>query len=219
MDVHASEKEQVEALKKWWSENGSSLVTGLLLGLSVLLGYKAWQNYQERQALGASNLYAQMMAYAANDSAVKGPNEQVQALANQLISDHSGSTYAVLAALQLAKEAVRQGELEAAQAQLQWALEHADTAEIRHTARLRLIRVMIDRKLFDDADAQLAGVQDAGAYASQYSEIRGDLALARGRQAAAADAYREALDQLPESAPNRAVLTAKYENAGGGTAN
>lgn len=216
MDVHASEKEQVEALKQWWKDNGSSVVTGVLLGLSVLLGFKAWQSWQERQSMGASNLYAQMMIYAGNDSAADGPNEQVQALANQLISDHSGSVYATLAALQLAREAVRQGELSAAEAQLRWALEHAGSEEVRHTARLRLIRVLIGLKQFDDAEKQLAGVQDAGAYASRYSELKGDLAVARGQNAAAADAYRQALDQLPENASNQALLTAKYESVSGG---
>jgi predicted negative regulator of RcsB-dependent stress response len=58
MDIHASEKEQVEALKKWWKENGSSLITGLLLGAAILLGGKAWFSYRETQALSASNIYA-----------------------------------------------------------------------------------------------------------------------------------------------------------------
>jgi predicted negative regulator of RcsB-dependent stress response len=218
MDVHASEKEQVEALKKWWKDNGSSVVTGVLLGLSVLLGGKAWQSYQQRQVLNASNTYAQMLAFAGSPGGEQAMNEQVQTLANRLISDHSGSIYATLAAMLLARHAVEQGELPAAQAQLQWALEHAGSAELAHTARIRLVRVLIDQGLFDEADKQLAAVADAGAYASQYSELRGDLALARGQQAAAAEAYRQALDELPPGAPNSGLLTAKYENVGGGDA-
>lgn len=215
MDVHASEKEQVEALRKWWKENGSSVVTGVLLGLSVLLGSKAWQSYQERQTLGASNLYAQMLAYAGEQGGDVQQAEQVRTLANQLITDHSGSVYASLAALMLARQAVEQGELPAAQAQLQWALDHADTAEIRHTARTRLIRLLIDQAMYDAADSQLDTVQDAGAYAYLYSELKGDLQAARGESAAAAAAYRQALDQLPVGAPNLVLLTAKYESVGG----
>jgi predicted negative regulator of RcsB-dependent stress response len=215
MDGHASEKEQVEALRKWWQDNGSSVVTGVLLGLSVLLGSKAWQSYQERQVLNASNTYAQMMSYAGNaDSG--GMDEQVKALANELISNYSGSAYASLAALLLARHAVEQGELPAAQAQLQWALEHAGSDEIRHTARIRLVRVLIDQQLFEDAGKQLAAVQDPGAYASLYSELKGDLAVAQGQAAAAAEAYRQALDTLPAGASNLALLTAKYESVSGG---
>lgn len=218
MDVHASEKEQVEALKKWWQDNGSSVVTGVLLGLSVLLGSKAWQSYQERQVLSASNTYAQMMSYAGNADSGGGMNEQVKALANDLISNYSSSAYASLAALLLARQAVEQDELPAAQAQLQWALEHAGSAELRHTARIRLLRVLIDQQLFDDASKQLAAVQDPGAYASLYSELQGDLAVAQGQPGVAAEAYRRALDESPAGASNLALLRAKYESVGGSDA-
>ena len=60
--MSASEKEQIEALQKWWKENGSSIITGLLLGVSILVGGKAWFSYQETQSLNASNIYAMMMA-------------------------------------------------------------------------------------------------------------------------------------------------------------
>jgi len=211
MDVHASEKEQVEALRKWWKENGSSVVTGVLLGLSLLLGGKAWFGYQESQALSASNVYAQMMAAAdAKES------DKVQALSNELISKHSSSGYAPLAALLLARQAVDAGELGAAQAQLQWALDNAKSGEIRNVARTRLVRILIDQQAYAEADKVIAAVQEAGPYAYLYSELKGDLALAQGRQAEAAAAYQQALAQMPPQAPNQALLTAKYENISAG---
>ena len=124
MDVHASEKEQIEALKKWWKENGSSIITGLLLGVSILLGGKAWFSYQETQALSASNIYAQMMA-ASN----RNETEMVRQRASELITNYTGSAYAPLASLLLAKLAVQDNELAAAQAQLQWALDHAASVD------------------------------------------------------------------------------------------
>ncbi len=207
MDVHASEKEQVEALRKWWKENGSSVVTGVLLGLSVLLGGKAWFSYQETRTLSASNIYAQMMAALNQDQA-----EPVRNYANQLISEYSGSGYAPLAALVLARLAVTQGELPAAQAQLQWALDHAKLPELKHTARMRLIRVLIDQNQLAQAAQQLNGVGEAGAYAYLYAELQGDLAMLEGNTAEAARAYRQALDSMPAQAPNAGLLSAKYEN-------
>ena len=214
MDVHASEKEQVEALKKWWKDNGSSIVTGILLGLSILLGGKAWFGYQETQALNASNVYAQMMAASgASDS------EKLQAMANELISKHSGSGYAPLAALLLARQAVEAGELPAAEAQLQWALDNAKSDEVGHTARTRLVRVLIDQQKYAEADKLIASVvQGAGSYSYLYSELQGDLALAQGQQEQAAAAYQRALQQMPPQAPNQALLTAKYENISAGEA-
>jgi predicted negative regulator of RcsB-dependent stress response len=210
VDVHASEKEQVEALKKWWKENGSSIITGVLLGLSVLLGSKAWFSYQETRALSASNIYAQMIAALG-----RGESETVRTYANQLIGDYSGSGYAALAALALANVAIDEGEPAAAQAQLQWALEHADADELRHTARMRLIRVLIDRNQLQAAREQLASVGEAGAYDYLYAELRGDLAMREGKPSDAAQAYRNALDSMPAQAPNAGLLTAKYESVAG----
>jgi predicted negative regulator of RcsB-dependent stress response len=212
MDIHASEKEQVEALRKWWKDNGSSVVTGVLLGVSILLGGKAWFSYQQTQALSASNIYAQMMGAARADDV-----EKVKAAANELISNYSRLSYAPLAALELAKQAVAGGELAAAEAQLRWALEHADSDGVRQTARVRLIRVLIDQQKYADADKLLAAAP-AGAYAYVYSELKGDLALAQGQQAQAIAAYKQALEEMPAGTPSKPLLTAKYENVGGGEA-
>jgi predicted negative regulator of RcsB-dependent stress response len=186
------------------------VVTGVLLGLALLLGGKAWFSYQQNQTLSASNIYAQMMAASSADA-----REKVQAAANELISNYSRSGYAPLAALLLAEQAVDSGELAAAQAQLQWALEHAKSAEVAHIARMRLIRVVIAQQQYAEADKLLAAVADPGAYAYLYSELKGDLAQAQGQRSAAAAAYKLALEQMPPQAPNQSLLTAKYESVGG----
>ena len=210
MDIPASEKEQVEALKKWWKENGSSIITGLLLGAAILLGGKAWFSYRETQALRASNIYAQMMA-AANSNDTEIARKQ----ASDLIANYTGSAYAPLASLLLAKLAVQENELAAAQAQLQWALDHASSTEVKHTARMRLVRTLIGQQQYVPAAQLLASVTDAGAYRYLYTELEGDLAMAQNKPQEAARAYKQALDNMPARAPNQAFLTAKYENVTG----
>src|SRR5690606_8071639 len=105
---------------------------------------------------------------------------------------------AALAALGMARLQIEQGELEAARAQLQWALERGKNEAFRHSARLRLVRLLVAMEDFTAAEAQLAQAPATGAYAPLYAELRGDIALARGDRAAARDAYRVALDQLDE---------------------
>ncbi len=213
MDVNASEKEQIENLKKWWKENGSSLITGVLLGLSLLFGAKTWMNWKESQAQNASNVYAQMeSALKRNDIAT------VRGQANELISNYTGSGYAPLAALTLGKLAMQDEELAAAQGQLEWALDHAKTSQVGNIARTRLIRVLIDEHLYEQAAAQLASATDVGEYRHIYGELQGDLAFAQGKMEQAADAYREALAGLPPQAPNAAYLRVKYENVAGADA-
>jgi predicted negative regulator of RcsB-dependent stress response len=205
-----SEKEQIEALHKWWKENGSSIITGLLLGVSILVGGKAWFSYQETQSLNASNIYAMMMA-----ASQAGQPEEVRNQANKLITDYTESAYAPLASLQLARLAVQEGELAAAQAQLQWAMDHADLIEVRHEARIRLVRVMIAQQQYEQAVKLLASVSDPGAYDYLYAELEGDMAVAEGKPEKAAAAYKKALDQMPSQAPNQGYLMAKYEDVRG----
>ncbi|VAW72863.1 hypothetical protein MNBD_GAMMA13-725 [hydrothermal vent metagenome] len=207
MDVHASEKEQVEALKTWWKDNGSSVITGILLGLSVLLGGKAWFGYQDSQKLNASNVYAQMMAVSAS-----GDSEQVKSFANVLITEYTSSIYAQLSALLLARQAVDADELPTAQAQLEWALDKATTPEIEHAARTRLIRVMIGQAQYAQAESLLDTIQSTGAYQPVYSELKGDLAVAQGEFTKAAAAYKAALSESSAQLPNIRLLSAKYES-------
>ena len=36
MDIYQTEDEQVEALKKWWEENGKSVIFGLCIGVVAI---------------------------------------------------------------------------------------------------------------------------------------------------------------------------------------
>jgi predicted negative regulator of RcsB-dependent stress response len=207
LEGYESEKEQVEALKKWWKDNGSSLVTGVLLGLAVLFGVKAWFGYQERQAESASNLYTQFMnALAQQDT------DTLTKAGSLLIADFGSTPYAPLAALGLAKVQLESGETEAARVQLQWALEHADQRFIAHSARLRLVRLLIAEGDLDAAASRLAEVADPGEYAALYAELRGDIALARGDLAAAHAAYGQALAAAGDQALNRPLLQTKFND-------
>ena len=57
MSEELTEQEQIEALKKWWGEYGTSIIIGLVIGLSVLIGVRQWFKYQQTHALSASDAY------------------------------------------------------------------------------------------------------------------------------------------------------------------
>ena len=38
MEINETEEQQLESLKRWWKENASSVITGLLLGLALAAG-------------------------------------------------------------------------------------------------------------------------------------------------------------------------------------
>lgn len=207
MELHETEEQQIESFKKWWKDNASSVITGILLGLAVLFGAKSWFAYQERTAENASNIYTTLIN-ALNNGQESLVNEQ----AGILISDFSSTPYAPLAALALAKLKLEQDELQAAHAQLQWALDHAGSDVIRHTARLRLARVMMAEDDLAAAETLVGQAGDEGGFASLYAEIRGDIHLARGDMANARTQYEHALAAMTEESPGRRVLQLKYDS-------
>ena len=61
MEGYTTEEEQIENIKRWWSQHGKSILIGLILGLAVLAGVRYWNDQKGTQAEQASVLYEQMM--------------------------------------------------------------------------------------------------------------------------------------------------------------
>ncbi len=208
MDVYKTDEEQAETIKRWLRENGVSVVTGLMLGMAVLFGFKSWNEYGQRKSESASNTFVQFTMAATQDT------ETAVKVYDELIRNYSDSEYAVLASLQMGKLRLEKDDAKAAQAHLQWALEHAKLDGLKHTARLRLARLQLSGGDVDGADKLIAGINDPS-YTALYDELRGDIARARGDMTAAHAAYERALAAMPASQPGRALIEAKRDDAVG----
>lgn len=201
-----TEDQQLEDLKKWWKENGSSIITGVVIGLAVLFGTRSWFTWQERTAQNASVIYSVMMREAeSGDASVASEN------AATLIADFSGTPYASIAALLLARYRIEDNELDAAKSQLQWVLDNESSDEIRTTASVRLARVLVSLADYDGALALLDEIETDGQQ-GLVSEVRGDIYTLRGDSQQAVDAYSEALLLLPADSPARNIVLLKYDN-------
>ncbi len=212
MDTHATEDQQVAALKKWWKSNSGSIVTGIILGLAVLFGTKAWYAWQDNIAQQASDVYTVMMAALKN-----GNNQAVSEKAGMLIADYNNTPYAALAALALARLRIEDGELEAAATQLQWVLDNGGTDFVRDTARLRLARVELAQGHPDAAELVLGHAGSSSAAESLFAEMRGDIHLARGDRDQALASYQRALAGMSEDFIGRALLQLKYDDLASST--
>jgi len=205
MDTLTTEEQQLDAIKQWWKENGSSIVTGVVIGLAVLFGGKAWFAYQERTAQNASNIYAAMMrALQAGDALNTGEKAGI------LLADYGKTPYAALGALALARIRLEEGEPAAARGQLQWVLDNSDSGMFRDIARLRLARVLIAGEELDAAEAMIARAESGAAFDALFAEVRGDVQRARGDLAAAGAAYQQALAAMPPGSQERELLQLKY---------
>jgi predicted negative regulator of RcsB-dependent stress response len=187
MAHYETDEERIEAIRKWWKDNGTSIFAGAVLGIGGLLGWKAWVSYQQGQAEAASSHYAGVLE-AAREGGMDHAAQEVAVLE----AEYASTPYAALGALELAKLKGEAGDLDGAAEQLRWALEHGDQEALRHTSRLRLARVLVARGHSDEALALLTEPLP-GAYTSLAEEIKGDALVAKGELAKARAAYNLAI--------------------------
>ena len=210
MNEYETEEQQVEALKKWWKENSSSIIFGLAVGVSGLFGWRYYLDQNHMHAVQASDMYMQVMQSAA----LKNIDDKTIDLNNQLINDFSDTPYAALSSLALAKTEYEADNVDGAVAQLELAVKHANDDAIKQTASLRLIRIYIEQKKHDEALSMLFMEHDT-VYDSQYEELKGDAYSASGKTSEARIAYDKALQLQGPSASQ--WLKLKRQNLGTGT--
>ncbi len=188
MNEYETEEQQIAALKGWWKANGSSLIVGILVGVSALFGWRYYDEQSNLNAIYASDLYMQVMQQALSNNV----NDEVIDLQNQLINDFSKTPYAALSALVLAKTEYEKGNVEEAVAQLELAIKHANDDITKQIASLRLASVFLEQQKYDEAMA-LLNMQHDAAFDAQFEELKGDVYSAMGKIAQARIAYDSAI--------------------------
>jgi predicted negative regulator of RcsB-dependent stress response len=202
---HHSEQEQLDALKRWWQENQNHVLTGLVLGVAIVGGWRWWEHYQTQRAEEASAVHAQLV-----EAGTARDQERIDALFQRLQQDYASTPYAAQGALVVAQAEVAAGELAAAETALQWAAGQTKDAEFAGVVRLRLARVQFAGGKGEAALTTLAGVP-AGSFVSLVEELKGDIELALGRPEAARTAWQAALAATPEGEGDRTVLQMKLD--------
>ena len=196
MADHITEEEQIEALKRWWDENGKQVVLAIVLTVGGYFGWQAWTDHVEEKTAAASLVYQEMLDHISDVTAgdVVDTDKQVEIsqLAETLKQDYSNTQYAFYAALIKAKLAVEGTDLSAAAVELQWAMDNAGETVSENIARLRLARVEAAAGNLDKALQLVQGV-DAGELKSAFDEAKGDFYQLQGNAAAAYTAYEAAM--------------------------
>ncbi|MFP6811428.1 MAG: tetratricopeptide repeat protein [Pseudohongiellaceae bacterium] len=198
MALDAAEEENIEALKKWWDENGKPL---LFFAIFVIGGYGAWllwQNSQATDAETASDLYEEVLSLAISEPGLPVAEQEslrILELFDQLKVDYSGSVYALYGALFAAQQLVNANDLDAAEDSLQWVLDNQQNGLFRQTeegliltTNLRLGRVILAKGESERALNLVNGI-DPKAFEAGFAELRGDIYVTMGRIVDARDAY------------------------------
>lgn len=209
MAYDLEEQEQLATLKAWWNKYGN-LVTWLLI--AALAGYAAWNGwnyYQRNQANQAAALYDELQkAVSAKD------NARVLRAAGDMQNKFGRTAYAQMASLAAAKSAWDAKDTAAARTQLQWVIDHAQDAEYKALARIRLAGILLDEKAYDDALKVIASDMPAS-FAGAAADRRGDILAAQNKLDDARAAWKLALDKTDDKNPARQLIQLKLDAIGG----
>lgn len=199
IDDLLDEHEQSERVRNWLQRNSLGLIGGIALGLGLIGGWQWWQKRTENQNLQAGATF-QSVTKSLDAKNLK----QAQTEAAKL----QGSSYAVLAALALAKAQLQADQRDAAIVTLR--AVKTDDPGLSAVVAQRLARLLIDAGKGEEALKLIGNASDAASL-----EARGDAQFALGRRDQAREAYASALTKLDVAAPNRTVVELKLSEAGG----
>jgi len=181
VEIYENENDQVDALKRFFAENGKALAVGVILGIGALVGWRYWNNHQVDSARGSS------LQYENTVSAIRADQPQTLAAAEKFAADNN-NTYGALASLEVAQQFVDKNELDKAAAQLQQGLASASDDNLKAVINLRLARIQVQQKKTDDALKTLDSVKGEG-YAAIVADLRGEALLSKGDKQGARSAW------------------------------
>ncbi|KAA8728835.1 MAG: YfgM family protein [Ewingella americana] len=203
MEVYTTENEQVDAVRRFFAENGKALAIGVVLGIAALGGWRYWQSH-ESTAMADSSVAFQQANQAVTDKKAQGVEDL------EKFAQSNKNNYGVFASLQLADHFVEAKDFANAEKQLVAAQSQAKEENLLSLVSLRLARVQSQQKKFDDALKTLDGVKGEGWIALQ-QDVRGDVLLAKGDAKGAREAFSKGLDSKPSQTLQN-VLRMKLNN-------
>lgn len=202
------EQEQIDQLKHFWNTWGTLITAVVVLVSASVLGWNGYQWWQARQAAQAAALSDTVQA------ALQKPDP---AGAEQAFGDlkarFPSAIQTAQAALALAKQQVDAGQTDKARATLEWLAESGRDEAYQSLARLRLSALLLDQKNYDAALAALAA-KHPPAFDAVVADRKGDILVAQGKAAEAAEAYRQAWKGLEEGVEYRRIVEVKLNALG-----
>jgi len=204
-DEYQTEEEQIAAIKGWWKENGKSIILGLVLGIGGIGGYRFWKSNVDEQATVASMKFGEVVGLSRIDK------NKFSSKLNEIEMQHSGSSYADLAAFVAAKKLVETKDYQAATKQLEWIIANSKEDSFMAIARIRLVKVFLP---LNKAKTALALIKNskANGFDAIYSELRGDVYAALKEFTKAKAEYQFAMSTLSQSDRRRSMIEMKSNN-------
>jgi predicted negative regulator of RcsB-dependent stress response len=191
MEVYSTEEQQVEAIKKFWQENGTQIILGAAIGLAGFGGWKWYVNSQIEAQEAASADYDKFIELAQKEATTA---EATSAELDKFVTAHGDTGYAIFAQLVAAKKSVDAGQFDAALASLQSAEQQTTDSALKGLVSIRVARVQMQLEQYDAAIATLNSIENSG-YEARVAELKGDVYSAQGNLDKARVEYQSAVDK------------------------
>jgi len=204
-EEYQTEEEQIEAIKRWWKENGRSIVLGLVLGIGGIGGFRFWESHVDEQAKLASIHFEEVVSLSRKNK------EQFSAKLESIESEHTGKSYADLAAFVAVKVLVKEKAYEKAITQLEWVIANSKQDSFIHIAKIRLVKILLQLNKADTALVLLKEVK-SNDFNSIYAELRGDVYTVLKKFTNAKVEYQLALSKLNSGDRRRSMIEMKSNN-------
>lgn len=187
-----SEKEQLDAMRAWWSENGSFVIGGIVLGVIIIFGVTQWRNTIADAEIAASSLYEDLMLAADG-----GDLDEAEVVAAELFNEFEASPYAAQAGLAMARLYMDSARDQDAADALKRLIDANPDKELALVGRYRLAKILLYQGNAEEVVGLLRNQPDS-AFSARMSEILGDAFFELEQYSEAEAAYLLALNDDPQ---------------------
>ncbi|WP_166369800.1 tetratricopeptide repeat protein [Psychromonas sp. SA13A] len=188
IEGYETEEQQVDAIKKWWSENGTMLVVGAVVGLAGLWGWRYYGETVTTNQEKASTEFQQVLSKFEAEGEDQSSTEM-----RTFIAENKDNNYATLGALLLVKEAVQAKDFALAKTQLTNLLTSNSYEPLTPVIQLRLARVNSELGDYQAALTTLDKITAKG-FIVKANQSKGLVYLKQGDLEAARSAFQTAVD-------------------------
>ena len=173
-----------EKVISWLEENYKGLILGVIIGLSILYGYKAYISNENTKQLNLSRHYD-----LAINEYNSGKIDEVLKFSRDNIVQNPKNIYTSLASLYSAKEMYKQNNFEESYVFLEHIIKHSSDKEIQSLAEYRKAKLLIEEERYEEAHLLIGDEPDN----YQHIELKGDLYLIQNEYLKAINHYNDVL--------------------------
>jgi predicted negative regulator of RcsB-dependent stress response len=182
----ATDKEQIEEIKKWWNDYGKAILVAIIVGLVIGFGWRYWSRYRKAEENSASYMYQAML-----QATSKGQLEPAMAYAQQIQKNFGETVYATMASFMAARVAALDKKYSYASTQLSWVIQKSDNPAFKQIARIRDARLLLQMNEPQLAMKVISTVNDKH-YQPLIENVKGEIYLAQHNKKAAEAAFEKA---------------------------